>query len=57
VGPGGIWVFSPEGKHLGMIVPPEFAPGFTFGDADGKSLYMAASTRLVRIRLNVAGAR
>ena len=27
VGPGGIWVFSPEGKHLGMIVPPEFAPG------------------------------
>ena len=57
VGPGGIWVFSPEGKHLGMIVPPEFAPGFTFGDADGKSLYLAASTRLVRIRLNVAGAR
>lgn len=57
VGPGGIWVFSPEGKHLGMIVPPEFAPGFTFGDSDGKTLYMAASTRLARIRLNVAGAR
>jgi len=57
VGPGGIWVFSPDGKHLGTIVPPEFAPGFTFGDPDGKSLYMAASTRLARIRVNNAGAR
>jgi len=57
VGPGGIWVFSPEGKHLGMIVPPEFAPGFAFGDADGKSLYLAASSKLARIRLLNAGAR
>ena len=22
-GPGGIWVLSPEGKHLGTIAPPE----------------------------------
>jgi gluconolactonase len=57
VGPGGIWVFSPDGKHLGTIVPPEFAPGFTFGDDDGKSLYMAASSQLARIRLNNPGAR
>lgn len=57
VGPGGIWVFNPEGKHLGLIVPPEFAPGFAFGDGDGKTLYMAASTQLVRIRVNNAGAR
>ena len=28
---------------LGTIVPPEFAPGFTFGDPDGKSLYMASA--------------
>ena len=56
VGPGGIWVFAPDGTHLGMIVPPEFAPGFTFGDADGKSLYLAASSKLVRIRLLNAGA-
>ena len=57
VGPGGIWVFSPDGRHLGLIVPPEFAPGFTFGDRDGKTLYMAASSKLARIRLNNAGAR
>ncbi len=57
VGPGGIWVFNPEGRHLGLIVPPEFSPGFAFGDADGKTLYMAASTQLARIRVNNAGAR
>ena len=57
VGPGGIWVFAPDGRHLGLIVPPEFAPGFTFGDSDGKTLYMAASTKLARIRVNIAGAR
>jgi gluconolactonase len=57
VGPGGIWVFAPDGRHLGMIVPPEFAPGFTFGDPDGKTLYMAASSKLARIRVNIAGAR
>jgi gluconolactonase len=57
VGPGGIWVFTPDGKHLGTIVPPEFAPGFVFGDADGKSLYLAASSQLARIRVRNGGAR
>ena len=56
VGPGGIWVFTPAGRQIGLIVPPENAPGFAFGDPDRKALYMAASSRLARIRLNVAGA-
>jgi gluconolactonase len=56
VGPGGIWVFSPQGRHIGLIVPPENAPGFAFGDPDRRSIYIAASSKLARIRLNVAGA-
>jgi gluconolactonase len=56
VGPGGIWVFTPQGKHIGLIVPPENAPGFAFGDPDRKAIYMAASSKLARVRLNVAGA-
>ena len=56
VGPGGIWVFNPAGKHIGMIVPPENAPGFAFGDPDGKTIYMAASSKLARVRVQVAGA-
>ncbi len=50
-GPGGIWVFSPDGKHLGTIQPPETPANCNWGDADGKSLYMTARTGLYRIKL------
>jgi gluconolactonase len=55
--PGGVWILSSSGKALGHIVPPEHDANFTFGDADGKSLYMTASTGLYRLRVNVAGIR
>ncbi len=53
-GPGGIWVFSPEGKHLGTIKPPEQPANCGWGD-DGKSLYITARTGLYRLKLAVAG--
>jgi gluconolactonase len=56
-GPGGIWAFSPAGKLLGRIEPPEVPANCAFGDADGKTLYMTARTGLYRIRTNVEGIR
>ena len=56
-GPGGIWIFSPAGKHLGTIKPPEVPANCAWGDADGKTLYMTAHTGLYRIRLKIAGVR
>ncbi|MEZ5403035.1 MAG: SMP-30/gluconolactonase/LRE family protein [Bryobacteraceae bacterium] len=56
-GPGGIWVFSPSGKVLGKIQPPEVPANCAFGDADGKTLYMTARTGLYRVRTNVEGIR
>ena len=56
-GPGGVWVFSPAGKHLGTIKPPEVPANCHWGDRDGKTLYMTARTGLYRIRLNVEGIR
>ena len=53
-GPGGIWVFSPDGKHLGTIKPPETPANANWGD-DGKSLYITARTGLYRIKLAAAG--
>jgi gluconolactonase len=53
-GPGGIWVFSPDGKHLGTIKPPETPANCGWGD-DGKTLYITARTGLYRIKLAVAG--
>jgi gluconolactonase len=56
-GPGGVWIFSPEGKHLGTIKPPEVPANCNWGDADGRTLYMTARTGLYRIRLKIPGVR
>lgn len=53
-GPGGVWVFSPEGKHLGTIKPLETPANCNWGD-DGKSLYITARTGLYRIKLAATG--
>jgi gluconolactonase len=55
--PGGVWILSPSGAALGRIVPPEHDANFAFGDGDGRSLYLTASTGLYRIRLAVPGVR
>jgi gluconolactonase len=55
-GPGGVWVFSAGGKHLGTIKPPETPANCNWGD-DGRTLYITAETGLYRIKLAVRGAR
>lgn len=55
--PGGLWVISPEGKHLGTIITPKHGHNFNWGDADGKTLYLCARSGLYRMRLNIAGVR
>jgi gluconolactonase len=56
-GPGGVWIVSAEGTHLGTLRTPELPANFAWGDADGRTLYMTARTGLYRIRLNVRGIR
>ncbi len=53
-GPGGVWIFSPDGMHLGTIQPPEVPANVAWGD-DGHSLYMTARTGLYRIKLLSGG--
>ena len=54
-GPGGVWIFSPAGKVLGKIMPPEVPANCAFGDKDRKTLYMTARTGVYRIKLNSTG--
>jgi gluconolactonase len=54
-GPGGIWLFSPDGKHLGTIKTPEQPSNLAFGNADGKTIYITATTSVYKIRVNIAG--
>ena len=58
-GPGGTWVISPEGKHLGTIVAPDGGgvTNLAFGDPYGKALYMTVRRTLAKIRLNIVGYR
>jgi gluconolactonase len=53
-GPGGLWVFTPDGKHLGTIKLPEQPANCAWGE-DGKTLFMTAVTGLYRVRTSVAG--
>jgi len=54
-GPGGVWIITPDGKHLGTIALPELGANVEFGDADRKTLYIAARTSIYKIHTNVAG--
>jgi len=56
-GPGGLWILSPEGKHLGTLRGPEHAHNMAWGDADGRTLYWTAQSSIYRIRLNIPGVR
>jgi gluconolactonase len=55
-GPGGLWVISPDGKHLGTIITPMHVHNLAWGDDDHKTLYLAARAGLYKMRLNVGGA-
>ena len=53
-GPEGVWVFSPNGTHLGTLQPGETAANCAWGQ-DGKTLYITASTSVYRIRVAIPG--
>lgn len=56
-GPGGIWIFSPECKHLGTILLPKVAGNIAWGGADHRTLYVTMSNSIQRIQLGIAGLR
>ena len=56
-GPGGLWILSAEGRHLGTIKAPRLAANFAWGGPDGRTLYLAARSTLYRLPLLVAGIR
>jgi gluconolactonase len=51
-GPGGVWVITAAGVHIGTIRLPEAPHNLAWGDRDGQTLYVTALTSVYRIRLN-----
>lgn len=53
-GPGGVWVISPQGQHLGTIQTGVAAANVALS-ADNRWLYITASSYLLRIKLQPQG--
>ena len=53
-GPGGVLVYSSQGKHLGTLATGVATANLAFGD-DGSTLYITADKSLVRVRTKVKG--
>lgn len=55
-GPGGIYIFAPDGKLLGRIETFERTSNCAWGD-DGSTLYMTTDMLVTRIKTKTKGAR
>jgi gluconolactonase len=53
-GPGGVLVYSSQGKHLGTLATGVATANLAFGD-DGSTFYLTADKSLVRVRTKVQG--
>ncbi|HQU71132.1 MAG TPA: SMP-30/gluconolactonase/LRE family protein [Calditrichia bacterium] len=53
-GPGGVLLFSPEGKHLGTIATGSGIANCAFGE-DGHTLFLTANDRLIRLEVATRG--
>jgi gluconolactonase len=54
-GPEGIWVWSPDGQHLGTIVMPEQPANLAWGDPDYGTLYITATKSVYKLRTSTQG--
>lgn len=54
-GPGGVWIITPDGRHIGTIETDRAVANVTFGD-DGRTLYLTAHDTLQRVRVLARGA-
>jgi gluconolactonase len=56
-GPKGVWVFSPQGEHLGVVEVPENVGNVNWGGPAWNWLFIAASASMYRVNTNVSGNR
>ena len=54
-GPGGTWVFTPNGELIGVIRLPELAANLAFGGPDLKTGFFTARTSVFGLRAKTPG--
>jgi len=55
VGPGGIWIWSAKGAHLGTIVTPEQPANLAWGGENNATLFITAGTSVYTIETSTRG--
>jgi len=55
-GPGGVWVFDPDGSEIGRFATPEVAGNLTWGGADLHTLFVMTTTTVHALRTLVGPA-
>ena len=54
-GPGGVMIFTPDGKHIGSIDTGTRVSNCCFGGSEGNELFITADMYLCRVKLNIKG--
>jgi gluconolactonase len=54
-GPGGVWVFAPDGGQLAILRTPEVCSNLTFGGSDLKTLFLTATRSVYALRVKTPG--
>ncbi|HTE85812.1 MAG TPA: SMP-30/gluconolactonase/LRE family protein [Dehalococcoidia bacterium] len=54
-GPGGIWVFTPDGDQIGIIETPEVTANLAFGGPDLRTMFLTSSTSVYTLRVKTPG--
>jgi gluconolactonase len=54
-GPGGTWVFAPDGTRLGIIRTTEIPANLAFGGPDLRTVFFTARTSVYTLRVKVPG--
>jgi gluconolactonase len=51
--PGGVWVYAPDGRHLGKIAVPELVANLAWGGDDWRTLFMCATHSVYSVETKV----
>ena len=54
-GPGGCWVFEPDGTQMGIIRLPEIPANCAWGGEDNRTMFFTARTSVYTLRMKTAG--
>jgi gluconolactonase len=54
-GSEGVWVFEPDGSHVGIIRLPEIPANCAWGDTDLRTMYFTARSSIYRLRMKTTG--